>query len=381
MSGLSPGDPAGSAATTSVSASAGRRVTLEEVAREAGVSLSTVDRLLNARAPVRSDTAERVRVAAERLGFRASGVIEERTSRQRPRCTFGFLLQRPASGFYRALAQALTEATEVEPLIRGQAHVEYLDDLAAEAVAARMLALGATVDALAVVAADHPLVDAAIERLHEQGVPVYALVSDLGSPLRAGHAGPDSRRIGRSAAWFITRLARTPGRIAIFVGTHRFQCQELAEMSFRSYVREHAPQFEVLEPLLTLDSAPMAAEGMRALLQRHPDLCGFYVDGGGIEGVLAALREARARGDLPAELIGVAHELTPETRAALRSGELQAVLSMPRPLLAQRLVRRMAEGLLERRSAAQDMPLQPAEPPLRRASIVVPLETWTPESV
>lgn len=345
----------------------GRRITLEAVARAAGVSLSTVDRLLNARAPVRSDTAERVREAAERLGFRASGVIEQRTRGQRPRRTLGFLLLFPGSSFYRALGRELEAAVEAEPSIRGQARIEYMEDLSAVSVAARMLALGAGVDALAVVAADHPRIGEAVEQLHERGVPVFALLSDLSTPLRAGFAGPDSRRIGRSAAWFITRLAREPGRVAIFVGTHRFQCQELAEMSFRSFVREHAPRFEVLEPMMTLDSPALAAEGMHALLRRHPDLRGFYVDGGGIEGVLAALREAR-RDDPDLVLpVGVAHDLTAQTRAGLMGGELQAVLSIPRPLLASRLVRRMAE-------ATEGIGATPT-------SLVVPIETWTPESL
>ncbi|NDY92059.1 LacI family DNA-binding transcriptional regulator [Ideonella livida] len=352
------------------------RATLEDIAQAAGVSLSTVDRLLNARAPVRGDTAERVRAAAERLGFRASGVIAQRVNQQRPRRRLGFLLQRPASGFYRALGRALTDAVEQAPDIRGQAHIAYLDDLSAEAVAERMLALGAEVDALAVVAADHPRVHAAMASLQARGVPVFALVSELSSPLCAGFVGPDSRKVGRSAAWFIAGLARTPGPVAIFVGTHRFQCQELSEMSFRSYMREHAPGFEVLEPVMTLDSPTMAEEAMRSLLLRHPDLRGFYVDGGGIEGVLRALPAARAEGLLAEQtepLIGVAHDLTPDTLAGLQTGALHAVLSMPRPQLAQGLVRGMVDALASAESATG-----PSHRPLR---LILPLETWTPESV
>ena len=46
------------------------RITLQDVAREAGVSLATADRVLNGRSGVRGPTAERVRDAVARLGYR-----------------------------------------------------------------------------------------------------------------------------------------------------------------------------------------------------------------------------------------------------------------------------------------------------------------------
>jgi len=221
------------------------------------------------------------------------------------------------------------------------------------------------VDAVALVAADHALIGSEIERLKERGVPVFALISDLSTPSRAGYAGLDNRRVGRTAAWFITGLANEPGKLAIFVGSHRFQCQELAEMSFRSYVREHAPMFELLEPLVTLESNLLAEEGTRDLFQRHPEIVGVFVAGGGIDGVLRALRDQRdSRAD--ARVIGVARELTQSTRIGLLNGHLDAVLSHPLPQLARDLVAAMVAAL--------------ANPATGHQQVVVPLDTQTPQS-
>ncbi len=46
------------------------RVSLQDVARTAGVSLATVDRVLHGRGGVRSRTVERVQAVVERLGYR-----------------------------------------------------------------------------------------------------------------------------------------------------------------------------------------------------------------------------------------------------------------------------------------------------------------------
>lgn len=338
------------------------RPTIADVAKQAGVSISTVDRVLNGRAPVRSDTATRIQAAAEALGFHAAGVLRERVKGVQPKCTLGFLLQEPQSSFYRALGHALEEAVEAETSIRGQARIVYLDDISPEAVSEKMRELGEQVDALAVVAGDHPLIAASVELLAARQVPVYAMLTDLNTPLRAGFIGLDNRRKGRIAAWFITQLAKEPGPIAIFVGSHRIQCQELCEMSFRSYVRELAPEFEVLEPIVTMESTQVAMEGMRDILRRHTDLAGFYVVGSGVDGVLHALQAEGVT-----SIIGVGHEQTPATRQGLLSRQLHAVLSHPVELLARKVVDAMATSITQGPQSLQQL--------------LVPLTIQTPESV
>ena len=341
------------------------RVTIADVAKAAGVSLSTVDRVLNGRAPVRRDTAERIHAVAESIGFHAAGVIRERVRGKRMRHRLGFLLEQPDVAFYRELAEALVRANDAQGEFCEAPTIEYMDDISPEAVSLRLRALAQRVDAVALVAADHPLIGAEIERLKAKGVPVFALISDLSTAARAGYAGLDNRSVGRTAAWFITQMAHEPGKLAIFVGSHRFQCQELCEMSFRSYMREHAPSFELMEPLVTLESNQLAEEGTRDLLHRHPDIVGIFVAGGGVDGVLRALREHRKNNSGPRP-IGVARELTERVREGLLTGDLHAALSHPLPQLAQALVAMMVNVL--------------ETPTLGLQQTIVPLDTQTPES-
>jgi LacI family transcriptional regulator len=67
-----------------------KRVTIHEVAREAGVSLSTVSNALAGKDIVREDTRRIVREAAARLGYRASAVAQ--ALRMRRTNTIGVLL-------------------------------------------------------------------------------------------------------------------------------------------------------------------------------------------------------------------------------------------------------------------------------------------------
>lgn len=317
-----------------------RRATIADVAEAAGVSVSTVDRVLNGRNLVRTATAERVLAAAEVSGFYATGIIRQSLGRDRPARTFGFLLQQKSSPFYRLLADALAEVVGELPDLRARAVVQFMEDLSPEAVSAEIRSLGAKVDALAVVAADHPRIGRAIEELGTQGVPTIALISDLTTPARAGYVGIDNWKLGRTAGWAITALARRPGKVAILVGSHRYLCQDSNEMGFRSYFREHAPDFQLLEPFTSLEDARYAEEVTRDLLCRTPDLSGLFMAGGGIAGVLAALRdEDRSR---IAGIVTVSNEQTEQTHVGLIDGILTIVLSCPIQNLAKATVRSLA---------------------------------------
>lgn len=319
-----------------------RRPTMADVARAAGVSLSTVDRVLNQRASVRADTAKAIAEAAAALGLHTGAVIAQRLVDHRPVVRLGFLLQESSEVFYSDLARALSIAAAQCATAKVRVNISYLDDLDPHAVAQRIRALGAEVDGIGVVAPDHPEVRAAIAHLRKQQVPVLALVSELGAGLDAGYVGVDNRRMGRTAGWFVSQLAPAPGPVAVMLSSQRFQCQELCELSFISYLNEHSSDWEWLASRLTLEDESFAYGNTLDLLSGHPDLAALYVAGGGIKGVLRALAQLQAR-QVPLPVV-ICHDLTPVTQAALRDGRLQAVLSHPVAAMAERAVQLLAKA-------------------------------------
>ncbi|MEY4295210.1 MAG: hypothetical protein RLY82_898, partial [Pseudomonadota bacterium] len=82
------------------------KITLSKIAEHAGLSLATVDRVLNSRLPVREGTARQVIAAAESLGYHAAGLMRERQKERAPVRHLGFCLQKRADPFYQALGLA-----------------------------------------------------------------------------------------------------------------------------------------------------------------------------------------------------------------------------------------------------------------------------------
>ena len=317
----------------------GKRATITDLAREAGVSVATVDRVLNRRLPVRENTALRVVAAAESIGYHATGLLKQRMTEVKP-CTLGFLLQKRNDDFYKAFANELMNATKSASFIRGKPVVEFMDELVPSFIAAKIREIGARVDALAVVAVDHPLVSEAVEEIVAKDRPVFTLLSDLTTPARSGYIAVDTRKAGRTAAWTISRLARQPGKIGILLGSHRYLSQETAEISFRSYMRENAPQFQLLEPLVNLDDPRIAYEAVEDMISSNADLVGIYMAGGGREGLIRALRDENVGG----RIIAVCNELIPLTRSALIDGTIDLVLGTPIAALASHAVAAMAQA-------------------------------------
>ncbi len=330
------------------------RPTIADVARTARVSVSTVDRVLSGRHQVRPNTVARVLAAADSVGFRGAVSARQRLGLDRPPLRLAFLLQQGSREFYRMLGAALTEATTV-----------YMDDLTPAAVSDALLALGETAGAIALVAADHPYITRAVDQLRARGVPVFTLISDLTAQGRAGFVGQDNWRVGRTAAWAVSRLGKRPGKVGIVVGSHRYLCQETFEMGFRSYFREHAPDFELLEPVPSFEDPRFAYETTLDLLHRNPTLVGLYCAGGGIEGVMNALREQGP--PIYREIVVACHEITDATRSGLIDGVLDIVLTLSLKALAQAAVQTMV--------AATETPWRDSI-----ANILLPIEIFTPEN-
>lgn len=296
--------------------------------------MSTVNRILNRPDSVRQPTRERVMGAAEEIGFYGLGTIRHAVHAGRQKHKLGILLQQEGRRFYRNLGDAMVAEAERRKDESIELSLGYLDDLSPERVAERLIALGDNCEAVALVAAQHPLVADAINAVMAKGVPVAGLIAPLSAQGNVSFVGIDNWRVGRTAAWAFNKIVREPGKIGILLGNFRYRNQEMNESGFRSYFREHNSKFTLLEPLATYESAAAARELVEKLLTEHPDLCGLFVSGGGIRGALAALRDTPKRDDF----VAVGYELFEETRAALIDGTLTMVISHPMETFARETI-------------------------------------------
>lgn len=311
-----------------------RRKTITDVAREAGVSVATVDRVLNGREKVREATARQVFEAAQRIGYHAAGLIGQRIQTELPLMRFGFVFHKEKQAFYQHFADEVERAVAAAQNVRAEAVIEFSPSQSPSDFVRLMRGMKGKVDAVAATAVTHHEVTEAVQELRDAGIPCFSLLNDFAQGVRQNYVGMNNLKVGRIAASMITTATHKPGKIAVFVGGYRWHGHELRETGFRSFFREFAPHFTVLDTLVNLETRQLTYEATLDLLARHPDLRGIYCAGGGMEGAIAALREARA----PGEVALVVNELTPESRLALQDRTAVLVIATPLAALCRTLL-------------------------------------------
>lgn len=86
------------------------RPTIADLARAAGVSISTVNRLLHGSSAVRQDTIDQILKAAQEIGFYGLGTIKDRRREALPHYRLGFLLQQSHRPLYRLWGEGIVAA-------------------------------------------------------------------------------------------------------------------------------------------------------------------------------------------------------------------------------------------------------------------------------
>lgn len=319
-----------------------RRPTTQDVAREAGVSVTTVDRALNGRAKVREETMRKIAQAAHKVGYHARGLIEQNIDAAVPEMTFGFVFIKKGQEFYQNFAREAERAVAARTDIRGRAVIRFAPSQSPEDFAKALESLSHC-DAIAATAINHHLLAEVVSDLKARGVPVFSVLNDFAQGVRRNYIGLNNMKIGRIAAWTISKTVPQPGKLAIFVGGNRWHGHDLREVGFRSYLRENAPAFSVLDTLVNLETRQLTYEATLDLVRRHPDLKGIYVGGGGMEGAIAALREVHAS----PRVALVVNEVTKESAAALREGYVLMAITTPLRTLCDDLVGHMVRSVRE----------------------------------
>ncbi|WP_202456077.1 LacI family DNA-binding transcriptional regulator [Frigidibacter albus] len=321
-----------------------RSPTLHDVARSAGVSYSTADRVLNGRGGVAEKSAQRVQRAIEELGYRRD--IHAANLSRRRNYRFLFLLPRGDHGFFTVLREALARETVrrmVDRLVITHREVPAFD---AEALAAELDATNPEdYDCVALIGVDSAALDTAIRRLVENRLPVITLVSDSASDLRQSYIGIDNVIAGRTAGRLmrLTHLGRT-GKVQPILGTlgvrdHRDRLQGATEV-----IAAAGSGLQILPPIEVQDRPEIMLGRLSDILQGDPGITGIYSIGGGNRGLIELLD--RITGPRP---VAVLHELTPHSRAALERGVIDAVID-------QKPAEEISRAIDAMRAIADDMP-------------------------
>jgi LacI family transcriptional regulator len=298
-----------------------RKPTLHDVARAAGVSYATADRVLNERGNVAAKSERLVREAISSLGYMRD-VHAANLSRRRL-YNFRFILPQGDHSFFRALRQCLDDQGPRHRVNRVAVTVDDVPAFDAAALAAALATIEpGSCDCVALVATDSPAVNCELQRLRQAGIFVITLVSDASSEVRDAYVGLDNDRAGRTAGrLMLLGHSRGPGRALAIIGSYSAKDHRDRLAGFRDVLAGADPEVRLLPVVEGADDPATIYRLVRSALRSEPTITGIYSIGAGNRGLVDALREGS-----PARPLVIVHELVPHSRAALEEGLIDAVI-------------------------------------------------------
>ena len=317
-----------------------------DVARQAGVSTATVDRVLNGRPGVHPRTQAHVVQIAEELGY-----INRTPVVSHAQLSFDFIMPGKNNAFMQRLGEELVQFGARHtgtPNIR----LHWLEDYDPEKVTARIENLRHDTQGIGLIALDNIGVRESLLTLIAGKIPVITLATDISGIPHQGYVGTDNRMSGRLAGHLIGRfLDKTPHNIALFSGALAYCGHEEREMGFRHILADEYPHLTLLRTQEVRENDDTAFQILTDMVRSDTKFSAVYSIGYGSMGIARALVET----GLARDVVFVAHELHSESRKYLIDGAIDALIDAHPRIMAEQAVERLV-------AAATSQPLTPLMP-------------------
>ncbi|MCM2404062.1 MAG: LacI family DNA-binding transcriptional regulator [Ferrovibrio sp.] len=320
------------------------RPTAKDLAEAAGVSLATVDRVLNDRPNVSKKAARLVTEAIERIGFvRNPAAVNLARSRI---YRFRFLLPMAGDQYLRELLEKVDEAREALRSDLTDVDVVQIPTTDPHAVAKYLSGLQSEeVDGIAVMAPESPQVRDAMARLIERGIKVVQFLSGQEKLKTADFVGIDNFAAGATAGKLIGRfLSHEPGKIMVIAETMMAQDSIERRLGFDSIINERFPHLCPLPSAETYGDERRASLVIQRMLEHNPQINAVYVLSAEARLPISTIAQFA---DLR-RLTVVVHERTPFSEEALRDERIDAIIAQ-NPGHAVRSAIRIMRARLEAR--------------------------------
>ncbi len=319
---------------------------IPEIAELAGVSPSTVDRVLNERGSVSDQLRRKVIEAARQLNVR----------RILPSVNHGVLhfdVVLPGTGMvhFRRLDKAIREHAQ---MIGSRVSIHRIFwNQGEEAGLLRFLRNPPYPrSGLIVMARDVERIRACLRKLLAAQLPVVTITSDISDIGPHVYAGIDNALAGRTAADLLGRFVHAPGRVLLPVMSMDFRDHIERVSGFRKVMGERFPGLIVEAPSAHYDRDELAFAHVKDMYERYNDIVAIYNTGAASGGIYRAFRQ------LPKERwpVWVGHEANLEHAELMAAGAIAAVIDQDPEAQALRGLRHLLRACGESGPEAQAGP-------------------------
>lgn len=289
-------------------------VTIREIAKHAGVSRGTVDRVLNDRPGVKPEVRDRILDIVNELNY-VPNIAARALAYQKKPIIFGIVMPPKEILFFESIRSGITSAAEELKDLGVRLEYRYVDNKRPEEGAAAILELvEAGVSGIMFSVMDDELIRESIDAAAQKNVPVVTFNSDVEGSKRVCFVGQDLRKSGVVAAGLMNRVLPADAKVVIVTGSLKFHAHRSRVEGFKQGLADSGSRLQVERVIESFDRYEDTYAQLNQTLSDHTDISGIYMATGDISACLEVIKLHRLEGKLRV----ICNDLMPEAEQGLR---------------------------------------------------------------
>ncbi len=325
-------------------------VTIRDIAKKAGVSRGTVDRVLHHRKGVNPEVQQRVAMIAEELGFSPNLAGKALANHKQP-LRLACLLPSLGNPFFSEVIEGIEQAQR-----------ELSDfGVSVDIIQIKSFELDTHLNALqklrkhhyngvCITSIDVKDVQEQIDHLSESGTAVITVNTDITDSKRLCYVGPDYYHGGKTASGVLSIVEKNPLNLVILTGSFHIKGHNERIRGFLEGLEDRAHQYTIESTVEGLDDDQLSYANTLKTLKAHPLTNCLFIVAAGIEGASKAIMELNLQNSVRL----VCFDDTPAVKALIRSGVIPFTFCQEPRRQGYEAIQKLFFHLMDKASPVED---------------------------
>ncbi len=295
-------------------------VTQSKIAELAGVSRSTVERVLNNRGGVNDATKDKVLEIAKLLDYHPNRAGQTLVIRQK-KLTIGCILIESDNLFYAELNKGIEEKAFEFQTYGLTVLVRKVPFTAADQIREIDSLLSENINALVIQPIVNEPITEKLKALEAQGFPVVTMNTDIPDHnSQFCYVGNDFHLCGMTAANIMLLVTGGKCNVGVVTGFSNAKSHYDRIEGFKDFIKNY-PDMKVIDTVENQDDDLESYYVTKTMLEKHPEIDALFLVAGGVHGAGKAIKSFKNR-----NIRTISFDDMPETKNLVRDGTILATI-------------------------------------------------------